>query len=142
MVGRSLAFWEFFHPVAQEHFPDQLGQYSPKQMYDGVNVVRPSLIRVEADEATYNLHIAIRFDLEKALIEGELPSPDLPAAWNQRYRDDLGIEPPGDGMGVLQDVHWSCRTVWLLSHLFTGQSVCGTLDAMRATRSGGSRPAV
>ncbi|MEC7445683.1 MAG: carboxypeptidase M32 [Planctomycetota bacterium] len=107
MVGRSLAFWEFFHPVAQEHFPDQLGQCSPKQMYDGVNVVRPSLIRVEADEATYNLHIAIRFDLEKALIEGELPSPDLPAAWNQRYRDDLGIEPPGDGMGVLQDVHWS-----------------------------------
>ena len=72
MVGRSLAFWEFFHPVAQEHFPDQLGQCSPKQMYDGVNVVRPSLIRVEADEATYNLHIAIRFDLEKALIEGEL----------------------------------------------------------------------
>jgi carboxypeptidase Taq len=107
MVGRSYAFWEHFHPIAQEFFSEQLGQVTLEQMYGAVNSVRPSLIRVEADEATYNLHIAIRFELEKALVEGDLLPADLPAAWNQRYQDYLGIEPCDDAQGVLQDVHWS-----------------------------------
>ena len=107
LVGRSHPFWSHFYPLAQAAFPDALVDVSLDDFYFAINEVRPSLIRVEADEITYNLHIVIRFELEQALISGELAVSDLPDAWNQRYKSYLGIEPPNDADGVLQDIHWS-----------------------------------
>ena len=106
-VGRSRSFWEWLYPEAQKRFPGALSDVSLDDFYFAVNGVQPSLIRVEADEATYNLHILIRFDLERQLIEGKLSVDDLPAAWTARYEFDLGIRPESDAKGVLQDVHWS-----------------------------------
>lgn len=106
-VGRSLAFWEHFFPQAQAAFPEALGEVELSAFYGAINDVRPSLIRVEADEVTYNLHILIRFELEQALIEDRLQVADLPGAWNEKYEHYLGITPPNDAEGVLQDVHWS-----------------------------------
>ncbi len=106
-VGRSRAFWEHFFPQAQQAFPAALGEVALDDFYGAMNDVRPSLIRVEADEVTYNLHILIRFELEKALIEDQLQVADLPGAWNEKYEKYLGIVPPSDADGVLQDVHWS-----------------------------------
>ncbi|MGI9429286.1 MAG: carboxypeptidase M32 [Bythopirellula sp.] len=106
-VGRSLAFWEYFYPQAQAAFPAALGAVEISEFYGAINGVRPSLIRVEADEVTYNLHILIRFELEQALIEDQLQVGDLPGAWNEKYEHYLGIKPPNDADGVLQDVHWS-----------------------------------
>ena len=106
-VGRSLAFWEHFYPAAQQAFPEALGQVELASFYGAINDVRPSLIRVEADEVTYNLHILIRFELELALIDDQLQVADLPSAWNRKYQDYLGIMPSSDADGVLQDVHWS-----------------------------------
>jgi carboxypeptidase Taq len=107
LVGRSLPFWEFFYPRLQELFPSQLGNISLPVFYAGINHVQPSLIRVEADEATYNLHIMLRLELEIALIEGSLAVKDLPEAWNARMQEYLGLTPPNDAQGVLQDIHWS-----------------------------------
>jgi carboxypeptidase Taq len=106
-VGRGRAFWNWFYPAAQRHFPAALGDVDCDDFYFAINDVRPSLIRVEADEATYNLHILVRFELEQALLQGDLPPSDLPDAWNEKYRKYLGIAPPDDRRGVLQDVHWS-----------------------------------
>lgn len=107
LVGRSRAFWEHFYPRLQEYFPAQLGNVSLEAFYKGINKVQPSLIRVEADEATYNLHIMLRLELEIALMEGSLEVKDLPEAWNDRMREYLGLTPPNASLGVLQDVHWS-----------------------------------
>jgi carboxypeptidase Taq len=107
LVGRSYPFWEHFYPRLQELFPTQMGNVSLEKFYKGINKVKPSLIRVEADEATYNLHIMLRLELEIALMEGSLEVRDLPEAWNARMRDYLGLTPPNNAMGVLQDVHWS-----------------------------------
>ncbi|HSO26700.1 MAG TPA: carboxypeptidase M32 [Anaerolineales bacterium] len=107
LVGRSLPFWEYFYPRLQETFPSQLGNVDLHTFYKGINKVEPSLIRVEADEATYNLHIMLRLELEIALMEGRLAVADLPEAWNDRMENYLGIRPPNDSVGVLQDVHWS-----------------------------------
>ena len=107
LVGRSLPFWEHFYPQLQEVFPAQLGNVDLQTFYKGINKVEPSLIRVEADEATYNLHIMLRLELEIALMEGSLAVADLPEAWNARMQDYLGVTPPNDADGVLQDVHWS-----------------------------------
>jgi len=107
LVGRSLSFWKFFYPKLQAKFPTQLGNVSMEQFYKAVNKVSPSFIRTEADEATYNLHIMLRLELEIALMEGTLAVKDLPEAWNSRMKDYLGIVPPNDTKGVLQDVHWS-----------------------------------
>ncbi|MCA9267650.1 MAG: carboxypeptidase M32, partial [Planctomycetales bacterium] len=107
LVGRSSAFWQFFLPAAQEHFQTALGGASLDDVYFAVNDVQPSLIRVEADEATYNLHIIIRFELEQALIAGDLPVADLPGAWREKYEASLGVVSPTDADGALQDVHWS-----------------------------------
>lgn len=106
-VGRSRAFWEWLLPDAQQTFTPELDAASLDSFFFAVNAIKPSLIRVEADEATYNLHIIIRFDLERQLIEGTLSLDDLPEAWNDRYESDLGIRPTSDADGVLQDVHWS-----------------------------------
>jgi carboxypeptidase Taq len=107
LVGRSLAFWRHFFPRLQELYPDTLGGYDLDRWYREVNVVEPSLIRVEADEATYNLHIILRFELEQAMLADEFPLEQLPDEWNSRMWDYLGISVPDDTEGVLQDVHWS-----------------------------------
>lgn len=107
MVGRSKEFWKFFYPKLQEHFPTQLKDISVDEFYRAVNTVEPSFIRVEADELTYNLHIMLRYEIEKALIAGEVEAKDLPVIWNQKMEDYLGITPSSDTEGVLQDVHWS-----------------------------------
>lgn len=106
MVGRSRGFWEFFYPQLQGVFPDQLGNVSLDTFYRAINKVERSLIRTDADEVTYNLHVMIRFDLELQMLEGSLEIRDLPEAWRERYRSDLGIIPETDTNGVLQDVHW------------------------------------
>jgi carboxypeptidase Taq len=106
VVGRSRAFWQFFYPQLQATFPAQLGGVTLDTFYRAINKVERSLIRTDADEVTYNLHVMIRFDLELALLEGQLAVRDLPAAWHERYRSDLGLTAPDDRDGVLQDVHW------------------------------------
>jgi carboxypeptidase Taq len=107
LVGRSYPFWEHYFPRLQEFFPSQLQNVSLEKFYKGINKVEPSLIRVEADEATYNLHVMLRLEIEIALMDGSLEVRDLPEAWNTRMHDYLGLTPPDDAQGVLQDVHWS-----------------------------------
>jgi carboxypeptidase Taq len=106
-VGRSRAFWRCFYPMLQHTFPDQLGLVSLEQFYAAVNKATPSLIRVEADELTYNLHIMLRVEIEQALVEGRAKPDDLPGLWNEKMQAYLGIAPKRDAEGVLQDVHWS-----------------------------------
>ena len=107
LVGRSRSFWEHFFPQAREAFPSALGDVLLDDFVFAVNDVRPSLIRTEADEATYNLHILLRFELEQALLTGDLRAADVPAAWAERMQSYLGLTPPDDARGCLQDVHWS-----------------------------------
>jgi carboxypeptidase Taq len=106
-VGRGRPFMGRLLPLLAEVFPEKFASLEPGALYEAANVVRPSLIRVEADEVTYNLHIVLRFELELALFEGELDPADLPEAWRERVRSYLGLEVPDDASGVLQDVHWS-----------------------------------
>ncbi|TCS95830.1 carboxypeptidase M32 [Hazenella coriacea] len=106
IVGRSRHFWTYFYPNLQQMFPAQLRGVSMEDFYRAINRVKPSLIRTDADELTYNLHVIIRFDLELALLEGNLRVKDLPEAWRERYQSDLGISSPDDRNGVLQDIHW------------------------------------
>lgn len=106
LVGRSRPFWEHYFPRLQEAFPAQLGQVGLDGFYRAVNKVERSLLRTEADEVTYNLHVMIRFELELELLEGRLEVGKLPESWRDRYERDLGIRPPSDRDGVLQDVHW------------------------------------
>ncbi|MBE3583968.1 MAG: carboxypeptidase M32 [Limnochordaceae bacterium] len=107
IVGRSREFWQYWLPQAQELFPGQLSGFTVESMYHLVNQVRPSFIRTEADEVTYNLHIFVRFELELALLERRLEVAELPEAWNRKMEQYLGICPPDAARGVLQDVHWS-----------------------------------
>jgi carboxypeptidase Taq len=106
-VGRSRAFWRFFYPILQQTFHQQLQGVDVEQFYTTINCVKPSFIRVEADELTYNLHIMLRFEIEQDLIEGKIQPEDLPALWNRKMEEYLGITPKSDAEGVLQDVHWS-----------------------------------
>ena len=107
MVGRSRPFWDHFFPRLQAKCPSQLSGVDVDRFHSAVNRVKPTLIRVEADEATYNLHIMLRVELELALIEGSLNVDDLPSAWNVKMQDYLGLTPPDDRVGVLQDIHWA-----------------------------------
>ena len=107
LVGRGLPMWRFFYPRLQEAFPCSSASVELDEFYGAINKVQPSLIRVEADEATYNLHIILRFELEQEILSGDLPLEDLPEAWNARMTEYLGIDVPDDAQGVLQDVHWS-----------------------------------
>ena len=106
VVGRSQGFWRFFYPKLQAVFPDQLGAVPLDTFYRAINKVERSLIRTDADEVTYNLHVIVRFELELDLLEGKLAVRDLADAWRERYQANLGIAPPDDRDGVLQDVHW------------------------------------
>jgi carboxypeptidase Taq len=110
-VGRGRAFWQWLLPQTRQHLSASLADVDLDTLHFAINAVEPSLIRVEADEATYNLHILIRFDLERQLIADTLSVEDLPEAWNGRYESDLGVRPPSDAAGVLQDVHWSAGLI-------------------------------
>ncbi len=107
LVGRSRAFWTHWFPKLQAIFPQQLEGADAETFYKLVNRVKPSLIRVEADEITYNLHIMLRFEIELGMIEGKLRAAELPEIWNAKMQEYLGITPPDDAQGVMQDVHWS-----------------------------------
>lgn len=106
-VGQSLPFWKHYTPIVRQYFPGRIAGADADRFYRAVNKVEPGLIRVESDEVTYNLHIVIRFELERLLLEGRLAVEDLPAEWNRRYREYLGVDVPSDALGCLQDVHWS-----------------------------------
>lgn len=106
-IARSNQFWQWAFPQIQEFFPQQLGKMSWFEFYQAINVMKPSLIRVEADELTYNLHIILRFEIEEALINGTLDVADIPRVWNDKMEEYLGIRPKNDADGCLQDVHWS-----------------------------------
>lgn len=106
-IGRSRQFWEHFYPILKKYFRKSLRGVSKKRFYKMINTVTPSLIRVEADEVTYSLHIMLRFEIEKMLINGNLSIKELPEVWNQMMEDYLGIRPPDYKDGVMQDIHWS-----------------------------------
>jgi carboxypeptidase Taq len=106
-IGRSREFWELHFDKVQALFPEQLGSADPDLFFRSVNRVKPSLIRVEADEVTYNLHIMLRTEIEMGLLEGSIKVDDLPEIWNSTMQEYLGVTPPNDSLGVLQDVHWS-----------------------------------
>lgn len=106
-VGRSQLYWKAHFPRLQELFPENLKDVDFNDFYKAMNIVKPSLIRTSADELTYHFHVLIRFELEKALIEGSIEVEGLPEYWNAKYKEYLGIEVPGDTQGVLQDIHWS-----------------------------------
>jgi len=107
LIGRSRAFWEHYAPVLRQHYPGKLDNVTSDQIYRAVNRVQPSLIRVEADECTYNLHIVLRFEIEVALIEGRMSVDEVPEAWNAKMKEYLGVVVPDDAHGCLQDIHWS-----------------------------------
>ncbi len=111
IVGRGEPFWRFFLPRLREVFPEALAEVEVAEFVAAINKVERSLIRTDADEVTYNLHVMIRFDLETQMLEGSLPVADLPDAWNARVESDLGVRPPDDRDGCLQDVHWYCTTI-------------------------------
>ena len=126
IVGHSLYFWNYFFPRLQKEFPASLSDISLQEFHRGINRVSPSLIRIEADEVTYNLHIMIRFEIEKALIEGSLKVKDVPEAWNEKMRTYLGITPKTNREGCLQDIHWSVGFIgyfptYTLGNLYAAQ---------------------
>jgi carboxypeptidase Taq len=126
MVGRSMAFWRYFFPKAQKAFPEALGGVKLDDFHFAINEVKPSFIRVEADEVTYNLHILVRFEIEQAFFSGDLKPKDIPAAWNDKFKKYFGITPPDDAQGCLQDVHWSAGYIgyfptYSLGNLYSAQ---------------------
>jgi carboxypeptidase Taq len=129
LVGRSRPFWEFFYPKLQQRFSSQLGNVGLDQFYRAINKVQPSLIRVEADEATYNLHIMLRLELEIAMLEGTVAIKDLPELWNTKMQEYLGLTPPNDAKGVLQDVHWSGGMLGYFSTYALGNLISAQLWA-------------
>ncbi|MCS7020871.1 MAG: carboxypeptidase M32 [Gemmataceae bacterium] len=136
-VGRSRPFWEHFFPRLQQTFPAALADVSLDDFYLAINEVRPSLIRVEADEVTYNLHIIVRFELETALLTGDLPVADLPAAWRQAMDKYLGVVPPDDSRGCLQDIHWSFGGIgyfptYTLGNLYAAQFMAAARQQLGA----------
>jgi carboxypeptidase Taq len=146
LVGRSRSFWECFFPRARQAFPAALADVSLDEFYFAINDVRPSWIRVEADEVTYNLHIMLRFELEQRLVAGSLSADDLPDAWNDAFRRDFGMTPPNAALGCLQDVHWSAGLLgyfptYTLGNMYAAQffeqarSDLGDLDAQFAEGS-------
>jgi carboxypeptidase Taq len=135
IVGRSRGFWERFYPDLQATFPDQLGDTPLDTFYRAINKVKPSLIRTAADEVTYNLHVMMRFQFEQDLLDGKLAIRDLPDAWRERIQHDLGVTPPDDRDGVLQDVHWFSGYIggsfqgYTLGNIMSGQIYEAALKA-------------
>ncbi|MDP7341147.1 MAG: carboxypeptidase M32 [Candidatus Thalassarchaeum sp.] len=125
-IGRSREFCEWALPMWQKHFPQNMDGVDSESLWQAVNLVEPSLIRVEADEATYNMHIMIRYEIEKSLIAGDLEIDDLPDAWDDMYEEFLGIRAPNRTLGVLQDIHWSMGAfgyfpTYTLGNLYSAQ---------------------
>ncbi len=127
LVGRSLPFWEYFYPMLKKTFPAQLDGVSLKNFYKAINKVEPSFIRVNADEATYNMHIMLRLELEIGMVEGTMAIKDLPEIWNSKMEEYLGIAPPDDARGVLQDIHWSGGAIGYFSTYALGNLVSAQL---------------
>jgi carboxypeptidase Taq len=124
-VGRGRPFLRFLHPILARHFPDRFAALEPEALYRAANRVQPSLIRVEADEVTYNLHIALRFELEVALFEERLAPAELPEAWRAKTQELLGIDVPDDASGVLQDVHWAAGAFGYFPTYSLGNVIAG-----------------
>lgn len=120
LVGRSLPFWQFFYPRLQETYPEQLGSVELDKFLPAINRAQPGLIRIEADEVTYGMHVMLRFELEQDIVEGRVELQDLPEVWNQKMWDYLGVEVPDDAHGVLQDVHWSGGMIGYFSTYLLG----------------------
>lgn len=146
-VGRDRPFWEHFFPRLQQTFPHALADISLETFYFAINEVRPSLIRVEADEVTYNLHIVLRFELETEMLTGILQVADLPGAWSEKMQQYLGLTPPDDTQGCLQDIHWSFGGIgyfptYTLGNLYAAQFMAaakaqlGDAELMRDFRNG------
>lgn len=127
LVGRSLPFWEYFFPLLKKTFPSQLDGVGTKSFYKAINKVEPTFIRVNADEATYNLHVMLRLEIEIGLVEGHFAVKDLPEIWNSKMNDYLGITPPNDALGVLQDVHWSSGLMGYFSTYALGNMISAQL---------------
>jgi carboxypeptidase Taq len=123
LVGRSIQWWRWAYPELQRIFPSQFGGVALEDFHRAINKVQPSLIRIEADEATYSLHIILRFELEQELIAGDIDLRELPAVWNERMREYLGVKVPDDAHGVLQDVHWSRGTIGYFSTYALGNVI-------------------
>jgi carboxypeptidase Taq len=120
LVGRSLPFWRLFYPRLQATYPEQLAEVDLARFYAGVHKVKPDLIRIQADEVTYGMHVMLRFELEQDIVEGRVELRDLPQRWNEKMWDYLGVEVPDDGHGVLQDVHWSGGSIGYFSTYLIG----------------------
>ena len=135
VVGRSLDLWRHFYPSLRKTFPTALADVPVETFHRAVNKVARSLIRTDADEVTYNLHIILRFDLEVALLEGRLTVKDLPEAWRARYRSDVGVSPPDDRDGCLQDVHWYSGGIGGAFHSYTIGNVLGAQFFAAALRA-------
>ncbi|MFH0749502.1 MAG: carboxypeptidase M32 [Candidatus Gottesmanbacteria bacterium] len=127
LVGRSMPFWQWYYPQLQRLFPTQVGIVDLQTWYRAINKVQPSFIRVEADEATYNLHIMLRLEIEIGLLQGTIAVADLPEVWNEMFKSYLGITPPSDDQGVLQDVHWSMGLFGYFSTYALGNLVSAQL---------------
>ena len=126
LIGRSSAFWRFWTPYLLGAFPRQMEGVTGEKLYREVNFVKPDYIRVEADEVTYNLHIILRFEIEKDLIEGKIKAVDLAEIWNQKFKEMFGLKVPDDSLGVLQDIHWSQGSIgyfptYTLGNLYAAQ---------------------
>ena len=120
IVGRGKEFWKFWYPKLEKSFPSNLKGISMEEFHRSINTVQPSLIRVDADEVTYGMHVMLRFELEKDIIEGNVNVNELPEIWNSKMEDYLGITPPNDADGVLQDVHWSSGYVGYFPTYYIG----------------------
>jgi carboxypeptidase Taq len=123
LVGRSLPFWRGFYGQLQELFPHELGSVDVERWYQAVNRVHPSLIRIHADEVTYNMHVILRFELEQEIVNGRIDLRELPQAWNAKMDEYLGVEVPRDAEGVLQDVHWSSGSIGYFSTYSLGNVI-------------------
>ena len=140
LVGRSRSFWEHFYARAAKLFPEALGSTALDDFHFAINAVNPSFIRVEADEVTYNLHIMLRFDLERDLISGQLQPNDVPEAWNSRFTSDFGITPASNAEGCLQDVHWSAGLLgyfptYALGNMYAAQFFAAAEEELRDLQS-------
>jgi carboxypeptidase Taq len=127
LVGRSQPFWSHYFPLMQGAFPERLSGVDAEAFYRAVNCVRPSLIRIEADEATYNLHIILRFELEQEMITGRLAASDVPDAWDAKVHEYLGIEVPDVADGALQDTHWAGGAIGYFSTYALGNIISAQL---------------
>ncbi len=147
-IGRSFEFIQWIWPTMQGIFSPLLDSITPEQMFRAVNEVKPSLIRTEADEVTYGLHILVRYEIEKKLFRGDVGLSDVPALWNDLYREYLGITPPDDAHGVLQDIHWAHGSfgyfpTYLLGNLYAAQwyaTLQRTLDVPSLVQKGDFAP--